>query len=262
MRPILIEHGKRVIMVWEPTVPTGAGWDDGHREGTRMLLLELQGVKKDYRHGKVPVPALRGIDLTVEKGEFAAIAGPSGSGKTTLLNLVGCLDTPTDGVIRFEGRELSGLSPTQLADIRRRKIGFVFQSYNLIPVLTAYENVELALALLHDNVSDIKGKVMRILADVGLAGLEGRRPGDLSGGQQQRVAIARALVKEPALVLADEPTANLDSENGKAIMDLMREMNRKKGTTFIFSTHDPMVMDYARRLAVVRDGRIAEDRRR
>ncbi len=227
-----------------------------------MALLELHGVTKEYRHGKVPVPALRGIDLLVEHGEFLAIAGPSGSGKTTLLNLVGCLDTPSAGTIRFEGRELSALSRSELADIRRRKIGFVFQSYNLIPVLTAYENVELALALLRDSVSEIRGRAMKILADVGLKGLEDRRPGDLSGGQQQRVAIARALVKEPPLVLADEPTANLDSENARAIMDLMREMNRTRGTTFIFSTHDPMVMEYARRLAIVRDGRIAEDRRR
>lgn len=227
-----------------------------------MALLELHEVTKEYRHGKVPVPALRGIDLSVEHGEFLAIAGPSGSGKTTLLNLVGCLDTPTAGTIRFEGRELSALSRSELADIRRRKIGFVFQSYNLIPVLTAYENVELALALLRDSVSEIRGRAVKILADVGLKGLEDRRPGDLSGGQQQRVAIARALVKEPPLVLADEPTANLDSENARAIMDLMREMNRTRGTTFIFSTHDPMVMEYARRLAIVRDGRIAEDRRR
>lgn len=227
-----------------------------------MALLELQGVKKNYYQGKVTVPALRGIDLEIAKGEFTAIAGPSGSGKTTLLNLVGCLDTPSDGVIRLDGNELSKLSKTQLADIRRRRLGFIFQSYNLIPVLTAYENVEFSLALLRNGATDIADRVMRILVDVGLGGLEDRRPADLSGGQQQRVAIARALVKEPDLVLADEPTANLDSDTGKAIMDLMLEMNRRKGTTFIFSTHDPMVMDYAHRLVIVRDGRIAEDRRR
>lgn len=227
-----------------------------------MALLELEGVRKDYRQGRLTVPALRGIDLEVESGEFMAIAGPSGSGKTTLLNLVGCLDTPTEGVIRLDGVELAKLSKAQLADIRRRRIGFVFQSYNLIPVLTAYENVEFSLALLGKNSSNVKDRVMRILEDVGLSGLENRRPGDLSGGQQQRVAIARALVKEPDLVLADEPTANLDSETGKAIIELMLEMNQKKGTTFIFSTHDPMVMNYARRLVTVRDGRIAEDKRR
>ncbi|MDI6638336.1 MAG: putative transport system ATP-binding protein [Bacillota bacterium] len=227
-----------------------------------MALLELEGVRKDYRQGRLTVPALRGIDLEVESGEFMAIAGPSGSGKTTLLNLVGCLDTPTEGVIRLDGIELAKLPKAQLADIRRRRIGFVFQSYNLIPVLTAYENVEFSLALLGENSSNVKDRVMRILADVGLSGLENRRPGDLSGGQQQRVAIARALVKGPDLVLADEPTANLDSETGKAIIELMLEMNQKKGTTFIFSTHDPMVMDYARRLVTVRDGRVAEDKRR
>ena len=251
-----------------------------------VAFLELKGVKKDYRQGRLTVPALRGIDLEIERGEFTAIAGPSGSGKTTLLNLIGCLDTPTEGVIRLDGSELSRLSKAQLADIRRRRIGFVFQSYNLIPVLTAYENVEFSLALLGEgskgstagedstdstdstgstdstDSADVKDRVMRILADVGLSGLENRRPADLSGGQQQRVAIARALVKGPDLVLADEPTANLDSETGKAIIELMLEMNQKKGTTFIFSTHDQMVMNYARRLVTVRDGRIAEDKRR
>ncbi|MEW6230169.1 MAG: ATP-binding cassette domain-containing protein, partial [Bacillota bacterium] len=165
-------------------------------EGESTALLELQGVRKNYYQGKVTVPALRGIDLEIARGEFTAIAGPSGSGKTTLLNLIGCLDTASDGVIRFDGRELSRLSKNQLADIRRKKLGFVFQSYNLIPVLTAYENVEFCLALLHDNVADNRSRVMQVLADVGLEGLESRRPNDLSGGQQQRVAIARALVKE------------------------------------------------------------------
>lgn len=227
-----------------------------------MALLELKGVKKDYYQGRMVVPALRGIDLTVEAGEFTAIAGPSGSGKTTLLNVIGCLDKPTAGHIRLAGQDLAQLSKTQLADIRRQKIGFVFQSYNLIPVLTAYENVEFSLALLGAKPEDAREKVMGILKDVGLEGLENRRPNDLSGGQQQRVAIARALVKDPDLVLADEPTANLDSETGRAVLDLMLELNRKRGTTFIFSTHDSMVMEYARRLITVRDGRIAQDQRR
>lgn len=231
-----------------------------------MALLELHGVKKDYMQGKMAVPALRGIDLEIEAGEFTTIAGPSGSGKTTLLNLVGCLDTPTAGTITLEGKDLSKLNKTQLADIRRESIGFVFQSYNLIPVLTAYENVEFALALLSngtpESAEDRRSKVMQILADVGLKGLENRRPNDLSGGQQQRVAIARALVKSPHLILADEPTANLDSDTGKAILDLMLQMNQEKGTTFVFSTHDPMVMEYARRVVIVRDGHIAEDKRR
>lgn len=226
-----------------------------------MALLELQNVKKNYYQGKVAVPALRGIDLVVEKGEFTSIAGPSGSGKTTLLNLIGCLDKPTEGAVRLDGRDLSRLSKAQLADIRRHKLGFIFQSYNLIPVLTAYENVEFSLALLKYEKSDIRERVMQILADVGLKGLENRRPADLSGGQQQRVAIARALVKDPDLVLADEPTANLDSETGRVILELMQEMNRTRGTTFIFSTHDPMVMDCARRLVTVKDGRIAADER-
>lgn len=227
-----------------------------------MALLELKGVRKDYYQGKMVVPALRGIDLAVEAGEFTAIAGPSGSGKTTLLNIIGCLDKPTAGQVRLDGQDVSQLSRTQLADIRRRKIGFVFQSYNLIPVLTAYENVEFALALLGHKPEDARKKVMTILKDVGLEGLENRRPSDLSGGQQQRVAIARALVKDPDIVLADEPTANLDSETGRAVLDLMLELNRKRGTTFIFSTHDAMVMEYARRLITVRDGRIAHDQRR
>ncbi|MDI3281013.1 MAG: ABC transporter ATP-binding protein [Bacillota bacterium] len=228
-----------------------------------MKVLELQGVTKTYLHGRVEVPALRGIDLSVEEGEFTAIAGPSGSGKTTLLNLIGCLDTPTSGSIRLGGRELSALNRTQLAYIRRLEIGFIFQTYNLIPVLTAFENVELPLRLLgRFSEAEIKKRVEAILGEVGLAGLESRKPIDLSGGQQQRVAIARALVKEPKLVLADEPTANLDSENGEAILALMRQMNEEKGVTFLFSTHDPRVMKYARRLIEVRDGRIEKDERR
>ncbi|HHW09883.1 MAG TPA: ABC transporter ATP-binding protein [Firmicutes bacterium] len=231
-----------------------------------MALLELKSIKKDYIQGQSRVPALRGLDLHIEAGEFISIAGPSGSGKTTLLNLIGCLDTPTEGTIILDGRDLSHCSKDELAGIRREKIGFVFQSYNLIPVLTAYENVEFTLALLRSSreltPEQSRDKVMQILADVGLKGLEKRRPGDLSGGQQQRVAIARALVKEPLLLLADEPTANLDSDTGQEILDLMLQMNREKGTTFIFSTHDAMVMDYARRLILVRDGQIVEDQRR
>jgi putative ABC transport system ATP-binding protein len=230
-----------------------------------MALLELKGVKKEYKQGKSRIPALRGLDLVIEAGEFTSIAGPSGSGKTTLLNLIGCLDTPTEGTIIMDGRNLSHCAQDELAEIRREKIGFVFQSYNLIPVLTAYENVEFTLALLSSNKrltpAESRDKVLQVLADVGLSGLENRRPGDLSGGQQQRVAIARALVKEPLLILADEPTANLDSDTGQEILDLMLQMNREKGTTFVFSTHDAMVMDYARRLILVRDGLIVDDKR-
>lgn len=225
-----------------------------------MALLELERVSKTYIQGKVEVPALRDVDLTIEAGEFTAIAGPSGSGKTTLLNLIGCLDTPSEGTIRLEGRDLSTLSRDELADIRRAKIGFIFQSYNLIPVLTAKENVAFSLLLL--GRKDLEPKVTEILAEVGLRGLEHRRPSELSGGQQQRVAIARALVKEPAIVLADEPTANLDSETGRSVLKLMRELNAKRGITFVFSTHDPMVMEFSRRLITLRDGRIVSDERR
>ena len=228
-----------------------------------MALLELKGITKDYYQGSVRVPALRGIDLSIDSGEFTSIAGPSGSGKTTLLNLIGCLDNPTSGEITLEGRPLADLTKRELADVRREKIGFIFQSYNLIPVLTAYENVEFALAMQGTySPQELRKRVIDILDAVGLEGLYDREPQDLSGGQQQRVAIARALVKEPKLILADEPTANLDSETGKSIIQLMQRMNQEKNVTFIFSTHDPMVMEHARRLITVKDGRIEADERR
>jgi putative ABC transport system ATP-binding protein len=220
-------------------------------------LVVLQGIRKDYPQGKLVVPALRGVELTVAEGEFTAIAGPSGSGKTTMLNLIGCLDRPTAGRILLAGQDLTGLSQKALAVVRRRSIGFIFQTFNLIPVLTALENVELPLTLLGGvSPAQARERAAAVLAEVGLQGLEGRRPGELSGGQQQRVAIARALVKAPKVVLADEPTANLDSENGEAVLHLMLEMNEAKGTTFIFSTHDPRVMRHARRLVTMRDGQV------
>lgn len=228
-----------------------------------MPVLELTGVSKDYRQGKLRVQALRGIDFRVDSGEFLSIAGPSGSGKTTLLNLVGCLDVPTEGSIRLEGHELSRQTKTQLAETRREKLGFIFQSYNLIPVLTAFENVAFPLELMRRlNRRQIRERVQQIMEEVDLTEHMHRRPSELSGGQQQRTAIARALVKEPAMVLADEPTANLDSDNGRAILSLMWELNQQKGTTFLFSTHDPMVMEYARRLVTLRDGQITDDERR
>ena len=228
-----------------------------------MALLEMQGVKKIYEQGKIEVPALRGIDLTVEQGEFPTVFGPSGSGKTTLLNMIGCLDKPTAGRIVFDGQELGELDKKGLAMLRRHHVGFIFQSYNLIPVLTAYENVEFALRLLNRyDQKEVKARVLRILAAVGLAGLEDRRPNELSGGQKQRVAIARALVKEPKLVLADEPSANLDSKTSEEVLQVMLKMNQELGTTFIFSTHDPLVMKYAHRLIEIRDGLIAKDQRR
>lgn len=228
-----------------------------------MALLELNKVKKIYQQGKIEVPALRGIDLTVEQGEFTTIFGPSGSGKTTLLNMIGCLDTPTEGEIRLNDKKVSDLSRKELAMTRRYNIGFVFQSYNLIPVLTAYENVEFAIRLTdHTSESQMKEKVLKMLAEVGLKGLESRRPNELSGGEKQRVAIARALVKEPKLILADEPTANLDSETAAGVVDIMRKMNKELNTTFIFSTHDPMVMKYANRFINLKDGMISADERR
>lgn len=228
-----------------------------------MGLLELKGVTKEYQQGKIRVPALRGVDFVVEAGEFLSIAGPSGSGKTTLLNLVGCLDTPTAGSILLEGEELAKRTKNQLAEIRREKLGFIFQSYNLIPVLTAYENVAFPLELMKNlSKGETRQKVDQIIDEVGLGDFVRHRPSELSGGQQQRVAIARALVKQPAIVLADEPTANLDSENGLAILELMKDLNVKQGTTFVFSTHDPMVMNNARRLVQLRDGRIVNDERR
>lgn len=228
-----------------------------------MALLELKKVKKIYLQGKIEVPALRGIDLTVEQGEFTTIFGPSGSGKTTLLNMIGCLDTPTEGEIRLNDKKVSDLSRKELAMTRRYNIGFVFQSYNLIPVLTAYENVEFAIRLTdHTSESQMKEKVLKMLAEVGLKGLESRRPNELSGGEKQRVAIARALVKKPKLILADEPTANLDSKTADDVVDIMRKMNKELGTTFIFSTHDPAVMKHANRFINLRDGMISADERR
>ncbi|GAB4112934.1 MAG: ABC transporter ATP-binding protein [Candidatus Caldatribacteriota bacterium] len=228
-----------------------------------MALLELKKVKKIYRQGKIEVPALRGVDLTVEQGEFTTIFGPSGSGKTTLLNMIGCLDTPTEGEVKLNGDEVGKLSPKQLAMVRRYNIGFIFQAYNLIPVLTAYENVEFAIRLIHQSKDgQIKEKVLKMLEEVGLKGLENRRPNELSGGEKQRVAIARALIKNPKIVLADEPTANLDSETGTEVIKIMVKMNQELKTTFIFSTHDPLIMKYAKRLINLKDGMISAEERR
>lgn len=228
-----------------------------------MALLELKGVKKIYQQGLVEVQALRGVDLQVELGEFTSIAGPSGSGKTTLLNMIGCLDQPTGGQVYLDEQEIGHLSKKRLALIRRHNLGFIFQSYNLIPVLTAFENVEFALRLLKKyDAKEIKERVLDILDAVGLKGLENRKPNELSGGQKQRVAIARALIKEPKIILADEPTANLDSKTSTAILEIMVKMNKKLQTTFIFSTHDQLVMEYAERLLLIKDGQVIRDERR
>jgi putative ABC transport system ATP-binding protein len=224
-------------------------------------MIRVDKVSKDYKTGETFVHALKKVSMEVEKGEFMAIAGPSGSGKTTLLNLIGCLDTATSGEIYLDGEPVSGKNRKTLALLRRNRLGFVFQSFNLIPVLTAAENVSFALSLLGVEGRELKERTWAMLAEVGLEGLEDRLPGKLSGGQQQRVAVARALIKRPDLVLADEPTANLDSDTGRGLLDLMAELNRRHGTTFIFSTHDPMVMEFARRLVLLHDGAVARNGR-
>jgi putative ABC transport system ATP-binding protein len=225
-------------------------------------MIKVENITKDYTVGQTVVHALRGVSLEIEKREFLSIAGPSGSGKTTLLNLIGCLDKATSGEIYIVGEAVSSQNKKELALLRRRRLGFVFQSFNLIPVLSAYENVSFALSLLGINGAEIKERTYGILEEVGLKGMETRLPGELSGGQQQRVAVARALIKEPDMVLADEPTANLDSDTGHEILDLMVALNKQHGTTFVFSTHDQMVMDYARRLVLLHDGQVTSDERR
>jgi len=228
-----------------------------------MPLVKLIELKKTYHQGKIDVPALRGIDMEIESGEFTTVFGPSGSGKTTLLNMIGCLDKASSGEIYFDEKLINDLDRKELAEIRRYNLGFVFQSYNLIPVLSAFENVEFAIRLIDKhNKKERRDKVMEVLRDVGLEDMADRKPNELSGGQKQRVAIARALVKEPKLVLADEPTANLDSETSLEVLELMKKMNEELNTTFIFSTHDPQVMDYARRLIEIKDGKISKEQRR
>jgi putative ABC transport system ATP-binding protein len=224
-----------------------------------MTVVKAVDVVKDYGLNNQTVHALRGVNLEFQGGEFTAIAGPSGSGKSTFLHLIGCLDTLTGGSMQVGGTDTGKMSRRQLALLRRHSIGFIFQAYNLIPVLSAEENISFPLTLLGVNPKEIKERTSRVLHDVGLEGMEKRRPKEMSGGQQQRVAVARALVKKPALILADEPTANLDSAVGREILELMLSLNKSEGTTFIFSTHDQMVMDYARRLVRIRDGRIESD---
>jgi len=224
-------------------------------------IVETRRLTKSYRHGAQEVHALRGVDLEILPGEFTAICGPSGSGKTTLLNLIGGLDRPTSGEVRVDGVELGTLGRRALSALRRDRIGFVFQAYNLMPVLTAYENAEIVLSLQGVDPAKRHARVQAVLADVGLEGLDDRRPDELSGGQQQRVAIARAIAPSPAIVLADEPTANVDSETAERLLELMANLNRERGITFLFSTHDPRVMARARRIVRVVDGRIETDGR-
>ena len=222
-------------------------------------VIATEGVTKVYSGDGVPVHALRGIDLTIERGEFTALVGPSGSGKTTFLNIISGLDTPTDGKVWLNGKLLSRMSGNALSDFRRDNIGFVFQAYNLIPVLTVEENIEYIMLLQKVPKSERHERVLAILEEVGLSGMASRNPPQLSGGQQQRVAIARAMVSQPAIILADEPTANLDSKIGADLLDMMYQLNMQTGMTFIFSTHDPMVMARARRLIMLKDGQIERD---
>ncbi|OQX29607.1 MAG: lipoprotein ABC transporter ATP-binding protein LolD [Spirochaeta sp. LUC14_002_19_P3] len=225
-------------------------------------MIKVTNLHKTYTAGELEVKALRGVSLEIGRGEFIALAGPSGSGKTTLLNIIGCIDGADSGDVKIGEKSVMNLKKNDQAMFRRDNLGFVFQSYNLIPVLTAFENVAFSLNLMGIGEGDIRERTMAILKEVGLEGMENRRPGRLSGGQQQRVAIARAIVKNPEILLADEPTANLDSNTGREILELMKRLNQSHQSTFIFATHDPMVMDFADRLVRLHDGAIESDTRR
>ena len=226
-----------------------------------MQVIQLQNVTRVYRIGEVETQALRGVTLDISDGEFAAIVGPSGSGKTTMLQLMGCLDRPSTGSVHINGQDVTRLKPNQRADLRKGTIGFVFQFFALIPGLTAYENIELPLLLTGTKARERRARVNELLDAVGLSERARHRPDQMSGGEQQRVAIARALATRPVLVLADEPTANLDTENGRQVMDIMQRLNEDTGTTFIFATHDPRVISFARRTIELRDGRVADNSR-
>ncbi|MCR9188510.1 MAG: ABC transporter ATP-binding protein [Alteromonadaceae bacterium] len=227
-----------------------------------MTLVNVEHTSRIYRQDSVAVKALDDVSVAIEAGEFTTLVGPSGSGKTTLLNQIGALDEPSSGKIQIDGQEITGLSRKERTVLRLWKIGFVFQEYNLIGVLSAQENVEYVLMLRGVPFGERRRQARAILADVGLEGLETRLPNELSGGQQQRVAVARAIVSKPAIVLADEPTANLDSKTGAALLDMMRRLNDEQGVTFVFSTHDPMVMERARRVVHLKDGQIEREERR
>ena len=227
-----------------------------------MPIVKVRGLMRLYPQGKLTVKALAGVDLDVEEGEFTALMGPSGSGKTTLLNIIGGLDEPSKGTVSVDSKELQRMNPAERSDLRLHRLGFVFQSYNLVPVLSAFENAEFVLMLRGVPAAERRARVMETLAQVGLKGLEHRRPSELSGGQQQRVAVARAIAGRPALVLADEPTANLDSKTGQELVQLMADLNRDQGITFVFATHDPKVMEAARRVVRLEDGLVVEDLRK
>lgn len=225
-------------------------------------LIEVRDVHRTFYQGEIEVRALRGVDLKVAPGEFTSLAGPSGSGKTTLLNQIGCLDRPTKGQVFVDGTEVSAFNKTEAAQFRLNKIGFVFQAYNLIPVLSAYENAEFVMLLEGVDAAERKRRVESLLSEVGLEGMFDRRPHELSGGQQQRVAVVRALAGRPAVVLADEPTANLDSKTSAELLDLMAELNREHDVTFLFSSHDPDVLERSRRVVRMDSGKIVADERK
>ena len=225
-------------------------------------VIETKKLCRNFGAGDTLVRALKDNDLVIEKGEFTAIIGPSGSGKTSLLQLIGGLDTPTSGDVMLDNKNISHMSGSQLSDFRRDHIGFIFQAYNLIPVLSAKENIEYIMLLQGIPAAERAERVKKILHEVGMEGMEDRRPAQLSGGQQQRVAVARAMVSQPSIILADEPTANLDSKTGAALLDMMKALNEKENMNFDFSTHDPMIMERARRIVRVVDGKIVDDERR
>jgi putative ABC transport system ATP-binding protein len=224
-----------------------------------MEVAKIENVTRTFTIGKIETHALRGVSLSVEGGEFTALVGPSGSGKTTLLQLIGCLDQPTTGKVFIDGRDVSQLSRNERADVRRSKLGFVFQFFALIPTLTAYENVEMPLLLSGNGTADRQARVAELLDAVGLSERAHHRPDQMSGGEQQRVAVARALATHPSLILADEPTANLDTANGETVMQTMMRLNQETGVTFVFATHDPRVIKFARRVITLRDGLIVEN---
>ena len=224
-----------------------------------MPVIEVKQLKKTYSETMVPVHALNGVDLTFEKGEFTAIVGPSGCGKTTLLNMMGGLDRPTSGIVTIENDDITNMKAGELVDFRLNNIGFIFQSYNLIPVLTVKENIEFIMELQHRNRKEMEDRVRYLLEVMGLSDKINVRPRYLSGGQQQRVAVARALASKPKFILADEPTANLDSKSTDILLDLMAELNQKENVTFVFSTHDQRVMDKARRIITLEDGKVISD---
>jgi putative ABC transport system ATP-binding protein len=240
--------------MWNPSMHCAAGNKEVIMEVTRV-----ENAIRVYKIGKIETQALRGVNLSIENGEFTALVGPSGSGKTTLLQLIGCLDQPTSGKVFVNGKDVTGLNRNQRADMRRGTIGFIFQFFALIPTLNAYENIEMPLLLDHQSPADRKARITELLAAVDLTDRSHHRPDQLSGGEQQRVAIARALATNPTLILADEPTANLDTKNGEQVMEIMTRLNKETGVTFVFATHDPRVIKYARRIVTLRDGLVVEN---